>query len=100
MLFCHFVCFAVFPSLPNQLLGRDVRQAGRQAIVLDIRCASVQGHTGSVVRRQAAHNLTPKCFSQWRREAALGRGRRETHQIDHEKSVNFHIKVFICRCYA
>ena len=37
MLFCHFVCFAVFPSLPNQLLGRDVRflvRLGGQAVVL------------------------------------------------------------------
>jgi integral membrane sensor domain MASE1 len=43
----------------------------RQAIVLDIVSASVLGCTGSVVLWQAAANLIPLWFSQWRTEAAL-----------------------------
>jgi hypothetical protein len=44
----------------------------RQAIVLPIVRASVLGLTGSVVFRQAAGNLIPIWFSQWRTETTLG----------------------------
>jgi len=47
--------------------------------------ANVRGDVDSVVCRQAAENLnTPVCFSQWRTEATLERGRWETHEINRE----------------
>ena len=51
----------------------------------------MQGHIGSLVRREAAEKLTPMVqpvsdgSSSWR-------GRRETHQIDSESLIKFRIK--------
>jgi hypothetical protein len=67
------VFVSVYTSPPPSYLGGDGKSCEvRQVIVLDIMRAKLLGHTGSLVFRQAARNLTTVRFSQWRKVAALG----------------------------
>jgi hypothetical protein len=80
------------PPPPNsQLLGRDVRFARGY---IGRRCANVQGHIGSAVRRQAAENLTP-LFQPVTDGSSTWRGRRETHRIIVTRLLDL---ILICSC--
>jgi len=59
------------------------------------RCASVQSHTGSVVRRQAAENLA-SMFQPATDGSDMWRGRKETHVIYRDLSVVF--SYYKCSC--